>query len=118
MVQLTQKLVALEGVEVQARKVWGENPQQLLLIAGFQAIVQPQGLFCGGSVQVSEQQGAELVAVAVGAHVAQLQVGLFVEQHRPASAFFGRSREQAEQGQQADDQSCGNPKPTHYEIPS
>jgi len=47
-----------------------------------------------------------------------LQAGLFIEQNRPPSALIGRNREQAEQSQQADDQSCGNPKPTHYEIPS
>ncbi len=105
MVQLTQKLVALEGVEVQARKVWGENPQQLFLLAGLQAVVQPEGLFRRGGIQVGEDKRAELVAVTLGAHVAQLQVGLFVEQNGPASVMFGRSREHAEQGQQADDQS-------------
>ncbi|MCY1427352.1 hypothetical protein D9M71_431930 [compost metagenome] len=105
MVQLTQKLVALEGIEIQARQVRGEHPQQLFLVAGFQAVVQPQGLFRRGSIQVGQDQRAELVAITLGAYVAQLQVGLFVEQNSPASVIFGRSREHAEQGQQADDQS-------------
>lgn len=56
-VQLTQKLVAFQGVEVQARQVWGEYPQQLFLVAWLQAIVQPQGLFCWGSIQLGEDQG-------------------------------------------------------------
>ena len=80
--------------------------------------MQPQGLVGEGGVQFVERQGAELVAVTLGAYVGKLQIGLFVEQHRPAAGVFGRSREQAEQGQQADDQGCGNPKPTHDEIPS
>lgn len=104
-VQLTQKLVALEGVEVQARQVRGENPQQLFLVARFQAVMQPQGLFCRCGIQFGKHQRAELVTVALGTHVAQLQVGLFIEQHRPAPAMIGRSREHAEQGQQADDKS-------------
>ncbi|MCY1180190.1 hypothetical protein D9M73_206200 [compost metagenome] len=80
--------------------------------------MQPQGLFRGGGIQVGEYQRAELVAVTLGAHVAQLQVGLFVEQNGPASVMFGRSREQAEQGQQADGEANGDPEPTHDEIPS
>jgi hypothetical protein len=66
--------------------------------------VQPQGLSSRGSIKVGERQWAELVAIALGAHIAQLQVGLFVEQNGPASVVFGRSRKH-EQGQQADDQS-------------
>ncbi|MCY1461286.1 hypothetical protein D9M68_865290 [compost metagenome] len=104
-VQLTQKLFAFEGVEVQARKVRGKYPQQLLLVTWCQTIVQPQGLSSRGSIKVGERQWAELVAIALGAHIAQLQVGLFVEQNGPASVMFGRSRKHAEQGQQADDQS-------------
>ncbi len=103
--QLTQKLVAFEGVEVQAGKVRGKYPQQLFLVAGLQAVVQPQGLFRRRCIQLGENQRAELVAVALGAHIAQLQVGLFVEQNGPASVMFGSCREHAEQGQQADDQS-------------
>ena len=78
-VQLTQKLVAFEG-EVQARQVRGET--RSFLVARFQAVMQPQACLpvrCGG-----KDQRAELVTVALGTHVAQLQVGLFIEQHRPA----------------------------------
>ena len=64
-----------------------------------------QGLPSRGSINVGERQWAELVAIALGAHIAQLQVGLFVEQNSPATVMFGRSRKHAEQGQQADDQS-------------
>ena len=117
-VQLAQQPVAIEGVEVEARQVRSEDAQQLLLVTRFQAIVQPQGLFSRCGIEFAKGGRAELAAIAIGTHVAQLQVGLFIEQNGPASALFGRSRQQAEQGQQADDQSCGNPKPTHYEIPS
>ncbi|MNP09932.1 hypothetical protein D3C76_1020600 [compost metagenome] len=74
-------------------KVGGENPQQLLLIARLQAVMQPQGLFRRGGIELAEGDRAELAAIAIGANVAQLQTGLFVEQNGPASALLGRSRE-------------------------
>jgi len=63
--------------------------------------------------------GAELIGIAGGTDVAQLQVGLFIKQYRPTTALRGgMGREQAEQGQQADCETYGDPEPAHGEIPS
>ncbi|MNH09350.1 hypothetical protein D3C78_702110 [compost metagenome] len=112
------QVVAFKGVEIKPRQIRREDPQQLFVLAGFQAVVQPQRLVWRCSIELVELEGAELVAVALGAHVTELQVGLFIEQNRPATALFGRRREQAEQGQQADGEANGDPEPTHNEIPS
>ncbi|MND96296.1 hypothetical protein D3C81_996930 [compost metagenome] len=117
-VDLLDQSIAVEGVKVQARQVGGEDPQQFFLLSGLQPVVQPQRLVGRGSVEFVEFEGAELVAVAFGTYIAQLQAGLIVKQYRPSTALFGRSREQAEQGQQADGETNGNPEPTQDEIPS
>jgi hypothetical protein len=48
-----------------------------------------------------------------------LQVGLFIKEYCPATALRGGlGREQAEQRQQTDSETYGDPEPAHGEIPS
>ncbi len=89
MVHLAHQLFAIQSIEVQAREVWSEDAQQLFLLTGFEPVVQPEGLVGRCGVELEQADGAELVAVAFRAHIAQLQVGLFIEQDRPACALLG-----------------------------
>ncbi|MNE67647.1 hypothetical protein D3C80_1632680 [compost metagenome] len=97
-VHLFDQLVAIEGVQVKTGEVGREDPQQLFVLPGFQAVMQPQRLVWRCGIELVQFEGAELVAVAFGTYVAKLQVGLFVEQNCPSTAVFGRNREQTEQG--------------------
>ncbi len=111
--------VAVQYIEAQLGQVRGEYPQHLLVLAGLQLEAYPQRtvrLCSGNPVQFD---GAELIGVAGGANVAQLQVGLFIKQDCPTTALCGGlGREQAEQGQQTDCETYGDPEPAHGEIPS
>ncbi|MNE84769.1 hypothetical protein D3C80_1817050 [compost metagenome] len=101
------------------QQVGGKDTQQLFVFARIEPKAQPQcAIGIGGSDLVGFNR-AELVGVARRANVAQLQGALFVEQYRPATALRdGLGREHAEQGQQCDGESYGDPEPAQGEIPS
>ncbi|MNS55132.1 hypothetical protein D3C72_879580 [compost metagenome] len=88
------------------------------MLARRQFEAQPQGAIGLGRSEAVEVDGAELIGVAGGADIAQLQTALIVKQYRPATALRGLGREHAEQGQQRDGEAYGNPEPAHGEIPS
>jgi len=101
------------------RQVWSEYPQHLFVLAGLQLEPHPQRTVRLRSSNAVQFDGAELIGVAGRTDVAQLQVGLFIKQYCPATALRGGlGREQAEQRQQTDSETYGDPEPAHGEIPS
>ena len=101
-VHLLDQLVAVEHVEIQVGQVGSEDPQDLLMGPRLELEAQPQGAVGLGGGELVQFDGAELVGVARGTDVTELQVALIVEQHRPATALSGQGRIHAEQGQQCD----------------
>ncbi len=111
--------VAIQYIEAQVGNVRGEYPQHLLVLAGLQLETYPQRTLRLGGGDPVQFGGAELVGVARGTNVAQLQVGLFIKQYCPATALRGGlGREQTEQCQQTESETYGDPEPAHGEIPS
>ncbi|MNH08561.1 hypothetical protein D3C79_679800 [compost metagenome] len=88
-VYVLDQLVAVQGIKIKTGQVRREDPQQLFVLPGFQAIVQPQRLVRRCGIELVQLNRAELITVAIGTYIAELQVGLFVEQNRPATALFG-----------------------------
>ncbi|MNO83035.1 hypothetical protein D3C76_743250 [compost metagenome] len=88
-VYVLDQLVAVQGIKIKTGQVRREDPQQLFVLPGFQAIVQPQRLVWRCGIELVQLNRAELITVAIGTYIAELQVGLFVEQNRPATALFG-----------------------------
>ena len=79
--------VAVQHIQAQAGEVRGEHPQHLFVLAGLQPETHPQRtvrLRGGDPVQFD---GAELIGIAGGTDIAQLQVGLFIKQYCPATAL-------------------------------
>ena len=117
-IALLDQPVAVEHVEIELGQVGGKDAQHLFVLARRQFEAQPQGAVGFGRGQAVKLDGAELIGVASGADVAQLQDALIVKQYRPATALRGLGREHAEQGHQRDGEAYGNPEPAHGEIPS
>ncbi|MNZ61188.1 hypothetical protein D3C78_792770 [compost metagenome] len=88
-VYVLDQLVAVQGIKIKTGQIRREDPQQLFVLPGFQAIVQPQRLVWRCGIKLVQLNRAELITVAIGTYIAELQVGLFVEQNRPATALFG-----------------------------
>jgi hypothetical protein len=117
---LLEDFLPVEDEHLEAVQARREQAQLLGLVVGGEAVVQPGRAGAGGGVQVVDVEGAEEGAVARGDHVLQLQAGVTVVELGPAGVLacrVGRKTDQSGQ-QQADEESCGSPEPTHGEVPS
>ncbi|MNL02875.1 hypothetical protein D3C87_1233960 [compost metagenome] len=80
--RLLDQLVAVQHVHIELQQVGCEYSQQLLMLARCKTKAKPEravGLGCRDAFEIDR---TELVGIARGADVAQLQVALFVEQYR------------------------------------